>query len=72
MQNRNQQSCLHGTDFSSYLAGATHGDDRVAVEQHLCDCSDCFDALVTTLNQHLDHPELQPQVGATQDARPCF
>jgi hypothetical protein len=23
------------------------------------------------LNQHLDHPELQPQIGGAQDARPC-
>jgi hypothetical protein len=72
MQNKNQPACSRRVDFSSYLTGATSGCAKVAIEQHLCDCKDCFDAFVATFNQHLDHSEparLRPHIGGAPNVR---
>jgi len=54
MQNQNHQMCLGSFDFISYMSGATYGCQKITIEQHLCDCDDCFQALIGVLNQHLN------------------
>jgi len=69
MQKQNQQTCRRSFDFSSYMAGATPGYEKAIFEQHLCDCNDCFDLFITTLNQHLDqmnHAMPRPQIGSAK------
>jgi hypothetical protein len=57
MQNQNHQTCLGSFDFISYMSGATYGCQKITIEQHLCDCDDCFQALIGVLNQHLNQAD---------------
>jgi len=57
MQNQNHQMCLGSLDFISYLSGATYGYQKITLEQHLCDCDDCFEVMITVLNQHLNQAD---------------
>jgi hypothetical protein len=54
MRNPYHSVGLHSFDFASYVNGAVGGGEKAALEQHLCDCDDCFEILISALNQHLN------------------
>lgn len=61
MENHYHPLCLHSLDLAAYVSGAACDYQKATIEQHLCDCEDCFDQLITVLNHHLDQTyPLQP------------
>ncbi len=54
MQNPPEKTCQRELDFTAYLDGRIHGDQKARIEKHLCVCDDCFETLIEVLNQHLN------------------
>jgi len=66
MENQYQPLCLHSLDLAAYVSGTTCSYQKATIEQHLCDCDNCFETLITVLNQHLNQTSpRQPDLSFT-------
>lgn len=57
MQMLQLKTCLQQSDLVAYLCGEIHNKSKTELEEHLWRCDDCFEKLITGLNQHLDQTD---------------